>query len=1629
MRKLFLSLIVLFAFASNSYATHVMGADITYTWVSGNDYQVTLTLYRDCSGSTISETSQDIDLASSCGNFSATLDWVSTTNVSQVCATATTTCNGGTLPGTEQYIFTGIVTLPPCNNWVMSWSLCCRNDGITNLTSPGSEDLYIQTTLNNVLAPGNNSPQFLALPTPYLCTNQLSIYNHGAADIDGDSLYYQFTTPLGGPAAPIAFNAGYSTNNPMITASGMNLNPQTGEMCLTPTVAQICVVSVIVTEYRNNVLIGTYIREMQVVVSNTCSNTAPYAGSSPNCGNVGGITNLVAGPTVIQNDSNSFSMCPNDNICFSINVSDPDGNNITISSNAATAIPGAILTITGNGTQNPVLNFCWTPTSLDSGINVLTINLRDDACPISASQYYTYDITVFDQPYAGPDQVICGPQWAQLNALGGAGYSWSVISGDPLVPGVNITCNPCTSPQVKPAITTTYLLTSSLSAACINTDTVTVTVVPDYFVIPFGDTTLCDYLATPIGVNLVPATGTYTVSWDNTSTLSNSNIATPTAFPNNTTTYVATVISPFGCIKKDSVTVNVNPPPALTITPGDTTICQGSSLNFDLQSTCTYTLNMFDTFGDGWNGQSISVYDNGNLVGTYTLSTGSTGSATFPITSGNTITLVYGTGSFQSESSFNLVNGLGNNQFSVAAGGMSGWVNGNTYYTGIGNCGPTLSNYTFNWSPATGLSATNIQNPIATPSTTTTYTVTLTDAGGCSVNRSQTVTVVPNYTVATTQSDTAVCLGETVNFTATTNPTGSFNYSWSPASIMNNATSANPTATFTTPGINTIVVTVDNGGGCVKTDTMRVNVAPTYAPNINIVNNDTTIGCSDSVIVNLDLGGGIPASCGPSASVACSGPTTPRTVGTSSGANTSTSYPAPYGNYYRNAKHQFLYTAAELNALGFTGGKITQIGWEITAINGTTTYNSYTIKMKCTNITSLTTWQTGLTQVFNPKTVNITTGWNMHTFDTAYEWDGISNIVVEICFDNLSVTYTNNSVTPWGATAFTSAIRYTSDSNPACPATNTPTTGTNRPITRFTTCPTTPNPSAFNYSWTPTAGVSNPNIQNPVLKPGATTTYFVTVTDPIGGCFDTDSINVTVTSQLSATIQTIPAICNGSNDGQIIASGIGLNSPFTFEFFDSTGTVLLQSNVRPTSDTLFNISSGTYLVTITDVLGCGFDTLVTLSPTTQIYLTNVSNDSLICINGSAQISASGAGGTGTISIIWDNGLVGNGPHTVSPLSNTVYHVYAQDAMGCTSSIDSVVITLRDTIQLSNITFGRDTICPEDTTILTIPNAVGGSGAGYTYNWFDSNNNPLGTGTSVVVTPLTSPATYTVVVGDNCTTPTSSRSVTIYWSPLPKPSFTFVNNTGCYPITTSFVNTTPNATNINSVTWNFGDGSTSNTILNVDHLYSSAGCYDVSLTVTSTKGCVRDTTLIDAVCAYGYPTADFSMNPQPTDLTNPFIQFTNESYGNLNNYWTITGGSPSQSTEINPISEFPSDSAGEYIVWLTVENSYGCLDSTFRVVKIDGLYLFYMPNGFTPNGDNLNDTFKPVGEGIDSKNYLFMIFNRWGEKLFETDDLNEGWDGTYNGTPVQTDTYIWRIKAKELYRNVNTEHTGFINLTR
>lgn len=954
---------------------------------------------------------------------------------------------------------------------------------------------------------------------------------------------------------------------------------------------------------------------------------------------------------------------------------------------------------------------------------------------------------------------------------------------------------------------------------------------------------------------------------------------------------------------------------------------------------------------------------------------------------------------------------------------------------------------TFNWVSIAGdpiIVGTNFScnpcaNPIATPSQTTTYEVTSNLAGGCNNKDTVTVTVVPDFTMTVSQSSTTSCLFEPIQLNANVQPANpSYTYNWYPTNYLNNPAIANPEANITTPGTYTYYVDVTNPNGCTKKDSISITVTSAIAPDINILTPDSTIECDSTVLVDLDLGGGIPAVCGPSITNACSSPATQISVGTQTGQNSSTSYPAPYGNWYRNAKHQFLFTAAELNAMGFMGGKINEIAWQVTQINGTNLYNSFQISMKCTQTTNLTTWETGLTQVLNPVNHVVNVGWNTHPLDVAYEWDGTSNLVVEICYNNLATSFTNNSITPWTTTPFTSTIYYRSDATAACPYTGTPTTSTNRPITRFNWCPTTPDPNDFTFEWSPNIGINDSTLQNPTLSPTQPTTYTVTVTNINGGCIDTDTITITVQCCQIPQVATTDVTCFGGNDGKIVVTPYWLigSEVQTITYTDSATNTVLQTtpNMTAGSDSLTNLPAGTYIISSTDTSGCTTDTTIYIYEPDQMFIDNITADDTICINGSKQISATSIGGTGVHTLTWtDNttntNIPGNGPHTVNPIvSPSCYEVFATDINGCLSDTQEVCISLFPEITGSTTQF-TDTVCEGFTATLDA-SATGGSGVGYNFDWYEGGV-LIGNGTTMNVTPSTSPTDYYVVITDNCTTPSDTIEYQVYWYDVPTLDIARNKPDSCYPITVEFSNTSIPNNLVGSTVWEFSDGSilNGNTVTNT---FNSAGCRDLTVTVTTVNGCVLDTTIADYVCPKDYPNADFYADPDETNFLFPQISFINQStgQGNLSYLWDFgTGVNPDSSTFTNPVHMFPAGVPGEYNVWLTVTNEHGCVDSTMRIVTITDIFLFYVPNSFTPDSDNLNDKFRAYGEGIDLTQFKMYIFDRWGELIYETDDIEDGWDGTYMGTDAPVGTYVWRIETKEKFVNRRHEMTGHVNLLR
>lgn len=371
-------------YGKNAQASHAVGADIFYECISNNQYRIFLNFYRDCAGITAPATAF-ITIRSSCGgNSSVTLTKQSFREIPSLCSQQQnqSRCRGGSLPGVEEHVYSAVVTLPfQCADWTFSYDLCCRNTAINNLQTPGSQDLYVEARLNNMNGLCNNSPVFTTLPVPFICANQQTFYNHGAVDIDGDNIVYSFVNPMNNPGTNIPYVGGRNLASPLVTSGAFQFNTNTGQMTFTPSQTQIAVVTVLVQEFRNGVLIGSTMRDIQIIVLN-CSNIPPL--SNP-------ISNVVGGVLVGQN-AFELDVCAGNQFCFDITSNDPNSGQI-VNMTWNNGIPGATFTTSGNP---PTATFCWTPTTNDVGLNNFVVEVVDNACPVPGRNTRNYSINVLN---------------------------------------------------------------------------------------------------------------------------------------------------------------------------------------------------------------------------------------------------------------------------------------------------------------------------------------------------------------------------------------------------------------------------------------------------------------------------------------------------------------------------------------------------------------------------------------------------------------------------------------------------------------------------------------------------------------------------------------------------------------------------------------------------------------------------------------------------------------------------------------------------------------------------------------------------------------------------------------------------------------------------------------------------------------------------------------------------------------------------------------------------------------------------------------------------------------------------------------------------------------------------------
>lgn len=340
-------------------------------------------------------------------------------------------------------------------------------------------------------------------------------------------------------------------------------------------------------------------------------------------------------------------------------------------------------------------------------------------------------------------------------------------------------------------------------------------------------------------------------------------------------------------------------------------------------------------------------------------------------------------------------------------------------------------------------------------------------------------------------------------------------------------------------------------------------------------------------------------------------------------------------------------------------------------------------------------------------------------------------------------------------------------------------------------------------------------------------------------------------------------------------------------------------------------------------------------------------------------------------------------------------------------------------QILSVTTKDSILCTGQNTTLI---ASGGSN----YTWSPSTGLNSTTGNMVTVTPDSS-ITYTVNATEAGTC-LSKDSIGVRVNPTPVANFSSDSLVGCYPLCINFTNlSNVSSGTIASMTWNFGDGDTSDNS-KPTYCYKTPGAFTVSLKVTTNEGCDNSKIATSPINVYEPPHASFSINPVSASQLAPTITFTDQStdvYGIQTWKWEFGDGTDTGA--VSNLSHTYADT-GTFCADLIVTNIHGCHDTTQRCAEISPLFALYVPNAFTPNHSGLNDVFMAKGEGMRS--FDMWIFDRWGQQIFHSSDINTGWDGTvqnsHSSVKCEEDTYIWLIDANDSF-NTTRSYMGKVTL--
>lgn len=1319
-RKLLLLVLVFLGLAAR--ATHMSGGEIYWECIGPNQFRITMVVYRDCAGIDV-DPSYTLQVQSPCGNTTMVVSTPGGQEISQLCdiELPNSTCNGGTLPGIQQYIYTGYITLPPCDSWTISYTNIYRNNAIVNLQNPGAQRTYLRATLNNAVSPCNDSPQFTNTAIPFVCMGYPITYSFGAFDPEGDSLSYSLIDAMGINGVPLLYVPPFTGNEPI---TGLTLDPVTGEVTFTLNVQGNWVVVVEVNHYVNGVLVGTILRDMQFVAY-PCSNVPP----DPTTGLIQNPTGsaTITGPRAIQ-------VCESGSFCFDMVISDPNaGDVLDAFSNIQQNLPGATFSFTGT---NPITcHVCWTAQPGSAGFYPFIVNVNDGACPFPAFQTYVYAVTVIpglygnvvttdenclgtgdgtatvnitagtapftyawntgaitpsitagpgtytvtatdangcvspvmtgtistegmpNQANAGPDAVGCvNALPVQLNGsvVNATGGVWSGGTGSFTGTWPNVSYNPSATEIASGTVTLTLTTTGNTTCPPAS-DQVTITLMDSFANVTVDPTDATCSGAANGSASVIPDTPDFTYLWNDPSAQTS---ATATGLLAGN--YSVTITDASGCTTTLNTTIGPAAPVSIASLVATDESCAGTGDGTATASATGGTAPYTYTWSNGVSGPSITAG-----AGTYTVS----------VTDVNGCAPANGSITINATGQPNQANAGPDlvacaDAYPVQLTGSVTNATGGTWSGGLGSF--------------TGGGLNPQYNPSAADIANGAVTLTLTTSGNttCPPATDQVYIALPNsFATASISHTDAICFGSTTG-TATFAPNDpSFTFQWDDPAGQTSATAINL-------GAGTYSVTATDAFGC--TITLSTTIGP--AAPVSIAN----LTATDEDCAGMSNG---------TATVTAAGGTPPYAYTWSNGATTP-SITAGAGTY--------TVSVTDANGCAPASGSIT-----INALGQPNAANAGPDQIGCMDalpiqlngtVTNATggTWSgglgsftgSGLNPQYNPSAADIANGGVTLTLTTS------GNTTCPPATDQVYISLPNS---------FANAS--ISQTDALC---NGSLTGT---------ATFTPNDPSFTYLWNDPAG----QVSATATGLGAGN-YNVTATDAFG-C--TMTLNTTIGQPAAITLASLIATdetCAGFGNGTMTATAQGGTVPYSYSWSNGmTGSTI-------------TVGAGTYTVTVTDANGCvPAQGTATVNATGQPNIADAGADLIGCMNsypipvqGAVQNATGGVwtGGNGTI---MGSGLsvqympsageiaAGGVNLTLTTTGNTT----------CPPASDVVHITLSNSFLTATLLTGNVTCNGSPTGSIAFTPAD----PGFTYLWNDPGAQTTATATGLFA------GTYTIVVTD------------------------------------------------------------------------------------------------------------------------------------------------------------------------------------------------------------------------------------------------------------------------------------------